>query len=152
MMTAAVALTARIEEMIPHRAPILLVDEIRSLDSGVSCATSWRVRHEEPVLSGHFPGNPILPGVLLVEHVAQTACILVGPVSAEPGGRLPVLAKIEDCSFQGAVRPGDTVHTEVRLERTLGPFTVVTGESRVGRRRVLKVRLVISLAAAADIA
>jgi 3-hydroxyacyl-[acyl-carrier-protein] dehydratase len=151
-VTVPMAPTARIEAMIPHRAPILLVDEILSLDAGVHCATTWRVRPEDPVLRGHFPGNPILPGVLLVEHVAQTACIMVGPVTSEPGGRLPVLAKIEDCSFQGAVRPGDTVHTEVKLERTLGPFTVVTGESRVGRRRVLKVRLVISLAAAADIA
>ena len=151
-MTATKAPTARIEEMIPHRAPILLVDEILSLDAGVHCATTWRVPPEDPVFRGHFPGNPILPGVLLVEHVAQTACIMLGPVTATPGGRVPLLAKIEDCRFQGAVRPDDTVHTEVKLERTLGDFTVCTGESRVGHRRVLKARLVVSLAAAPDIA
>ena len=140
-----------VESLIPHRAPFVLVDTIRILDPGVRCSSSWQVRASEPVLSGHFPGNPILPGVFLVEHTAQTACALMGAVGA-PNGRLPVLVKIEDCRFHGAVRPGNLVQTEVALERTLGAFSVFTAEAKVGRRRVLRCRLVVSLAAAADLA
>jgi 3-hydroxyacyl-[acyl-carrier-protein] dehydratase len=138
--------TACIESLIPHRAPFLFIDSIRVLQVGVRCASEWRVRHEEPGLAGHFPGYPILPGVLLVEHVAQTACLLIGPLAAESAGRLPLLAKIEACSFHASVFPGDIVHTDVRLERRLGEFTVCRGVSRVEERLVLRCQLVIALA------
>ena len=150
MLPSAVAHPTPVEALIPHRAPFVLVDEIQVIESGVRCSSSWRIRPEEPVLAGHFPGNPILPGVLLVEHAAQTACALVAAAGGADG-RLPVLAKIEECRFHGAVRPGDVVRTEVAIERSLGNFTVFTAESRIGRRRVLHCRLVVSMAASTEL-
>jgi len=105
---------AAIEAVIPHRAPFLLVDEVVALDPGVRCAARRLVREDEPWFRGHFPGNPIFPGVLVVEALAQ-----VGAIAAlsQPGaaGKLVLFAGIDKVRFKRVVRPGDTLDLKVEV-------------------------------------
>jgi 3-hydroxyacyl-[acyl-carrier-protein] dehydratase len=134
---------SRVLALIPQRPPFLFVDAITSLEPGESGEGSWHVPANDTVFDGHFPGYPILPGVLVVEHAAQIACAILGPF--EVPGRMPVLAKIEECSFHGSVRPGDVVTTEVAIERRVGSFIFLSATSRVGKHKILRCRLVVSI-------
>lgn len=105
---------AAIEAVIAHRAPFLLVDEVLELDPGLSCKARRLVRVDEPWFQGHFPGNPIFPGVLVVEALAQ-----VGAIAAlsQPGaaGKLVLFAGIDKVRFKRVVRPGDTLDLKVEV-------------------------------------
>ncbi len=102
-----------IEAVLPHRAPFLLVDEVVELEPGVSCLARRLVRPEEVWFQGHFPGNPVMPGVLIVEALAQVGAIaaLTRPGS---GGKLILFAGIDKVRFKRIVRPGDVL--ELRCE------------------------------------
>jgi 3-hydroxyacyl-[acyl-carrier-protein] dehydratase len=99
---------AAIEAVLPHRAPFLLVDEVVELEPGVRCRARRTLRPDEFWFAGHFPGNPIMPGVLIVEALAQ-----VGAITAllQPGneGKLVLFAGIDKVRFKRLVRPGDTL-------------------------------------------
>jgi 3-hydroxyacyl-[acyl-carrier-protein] dehydratase len=101
-------------ELIPHRPPFLLVDEITDLDPGKSGRGLFAVPKDLPILAGHFPGRPILPGVYLVEAIAQlgAAVVLSDPRFA---GTLPLFGGIDKARFRRQVLPGDTVELEISL-------------------------------------
>jgi 3-hydroxyacyl-[acyl-carrier-protein] dehydratase len=106
--TGVVMDRAAIEAVLPHRAPFLLVDEVIELEPGVRCRARRTLRPDEFWFAGHFPGNPIMPGVLIVEALAQ-----VGAITAllQPGneGKLVLFAGIDKVRFKHVVRPGDTL-------------------------------------------
>lgn len=102
--------------LIPHRYPFLLVDRIMELEPGVRAVGEKLVSANEPYFQGHFPGNPIMPGVLILEALAQTGA--VAALSApENAGKLVLFAGIDGARFKRVVRPGDTLRLEVQLEK-----------------------------------
>ena len=112
---------AEIEAILPHREPFLLIDEIVELELGVRAVARKTVREDEWYLAGHFPGRPIMPGVLIVEAMAQTGAVAVLS-EAENRGRLALFAGIDDVRFKRLVQPGDELELTCVLERVRGPI------------------------------
>jgi 3-hydroxyacyl-[acyl-carrier-protein] dehydratase len=103
-----------IEAILPHRPPFLWVDRVESVEPGVRCVASKGIDPRAPFFVGHFPGDPILPGVFLVEAAAQTAGIMMGTSGAASGAQKR-LAAVNQFKFLEPVRPGAVVHVETRL-------------------------------------
>jgi 3-hydroxyacyl-[acyl-carrier-protein] dehydratase len=111
---------AEIEAILPHREPFLLIDDVVELVPGSRVVARKRVREDEWYLAGHFPGNPIMPGVLMVEALAQTGALAV--LSEESNrGKLVLFAGIDDLRFKRVVRPGEVLELTCELERMRGP-------------------------------
>ena len=110
---------AAIERILPHRAPFLLLDEVVELEAGSRVVARKRVRDED--CAGHFPGNPIMPGVLMVEALAQAGAVAVLSEEANRG-KLALFAGIDDVRFKRLVRPGDELTLECELEVVRGPI------------------------------
>jgi len=111
----------RIMDMIPHRYPLLLIDRIVELVAGESAAALKNVTMNEPQFQGHFPGHPVMPGVLQVEAMAQTAATLVvATMGAQAEGKLVYFMTIENARFRKPVTPGDQLRIEVEKERNRG--------------------------------
>ena len=122
---------AEIEAILPHREPFLLLDEVTEIEPGVRVVARKHVRDDEWYLAGHFPGNPIMPGVLMVEALAQTGAVAV--LSQEENrGRLALFAGIDDVRFKRIVEPGDELVFECRLETVRGPIGKGKATAHVG--------------------
>jgi 3-hydroxyacyl-[acyl-carrier-protein] dehydratase len=134
---------AQIEEILPHRDPFLLLDEIVELDPGVRVVARKRVRDDEWYLAGHFPGRPIMPGVLIVEAMAQTGAVAV-LAEEENRGKLALFAGIDDVRFKRIVEPGDELELTCELERVRGP--VGRGKARATVDGELAARGVLTFA------
>ena len=129
-----------IEQLIPHREPFLLIDEIVELEPGVRVLARSRVRGDEWFLRGHFPGEPIMPGVLMVEALAQAGA--VGVLShGDFTGRIPLFAGIDGVRFRRVVRPGDVLDYELVVDRLRRTFGRGTGIVRCDGERVLDAQL-----------
>ncbi len=126
-----------IEAILPHREPFLLLDEVTELEPGARVVARKLVREDEWYLPGHFPGNPIMPGVLMVEAMAQ--CGAVAVLSEEANrGKLALFAGIDDVRFKRLVRPGEELELVCELERLRGP--VGRGKARASVDGELAVR------------
>jgi 3-hydroxyacyl-[acyl-carrier-protein] dehydratase len=112
---------AEIMRILPHRYPFLLVDRVVELEPGTRAVAIKAVTANEPQFTGHFPGRPIMPGVLMVEALAQTAGIAVLTLE-EYRGKVGLFAGIDDCRFRRLVVPGDTLRMEVTVEKLRGMF------------------------------
>ena len=134
---------AEIEAILPHREPFLLLDEVIEIEPGVRVLARKHVREDEWYLAGHFPGNPIMPGVLMVEALAQTGAVAVLSEEANKG-KLALFAGIDDVRFKRLVRPGDTLELECVLERVRGP--VGRGKARATVDGELAVRGTLTFA------
>lgn len=137
---------AWIEGVIPHRPPFRLVDEIVELEPGVRALGRWTIRGDEAFLAGHFPGNPIVPGVLMVESLAQVAavCALTHP---DHTGKFGVFAGIDDVRFTRIVRPGDVLDLEIEVDRLRGRLGRVRAVARVGEEQAVRGILTFGLLA-----
>ena len=122
---------AEIEQILPHRSPFLLIDEVLELTPGVGARARKTVRADEWYLAGHFPGRPVMPGVLIVEALAQTGAVAV-LAEEENRGKLALFAGIDDCRFKRIVEPGDTLDLRCELEKVRGPIGRGKAEARVG--------------------
>jgi 3-hydroxyacyl-[acyl-carrier-protein] dehydratase len=110
-------------DVLPHRPPFLLVDEISALEPGVSARGQWRLTGEEWFFAGHFPGRPTLPGVLMCEAIAQVGAIAV-LTDERFTGKLPLFGGLDGARFRRQVVPGD----ELTLEVTLGRMSARAGK------------------------
>ena len=111
---------AEIEAILPHRDPFLLIDEVVELQPGARVVARKSVRPDEWYFQGHFPGRPIMPGVLIVEAMAQAGAVAV-LAEEENRGRLALFAGIDDVRFKRLVQPGDVLDLTCDLERVRGP-------------------------------
>jgi 3-hydroxyacyl-[acyl-carrier-protein] dehydratase len=122
---------SEIETMIPHRPPFLWIDRVEELDPGVRCVAVKFVDPANPIFAGHFPAKPILPGVLLIESVAQTAGVMLGSVAPQgpgsSGGQLALLAAVNRFKFLKPVTPGQELRIETRKLTDAGPMAYISG-------------------------
>jgi len=138
---------AQIEEILPHRDRFLLLDEIVELEPGVRAVARKLVRDDEWYLAGHFPGRPIMPGVLIVEAMAQTGAVAV-LAEEENRGKLALFAGIDDVRFKRIVEPGDELELTCELERVRGP--IGRGKARATVDGELAARGVLTFAVAQE--
>ncbi|MBD2845860.1 3-hydroxyacyl-ACP dehydratase FabZ [Paenibacillus sp. IB182496] len=111
--------TEQIQAIIPHRHPFLLVDRILELDAGKRAVGLKNVTVNEPFFAGHFPGYPVMPGVLIVEALAQVGSVAILQVEANRG-KIGLFAGIDNFRFRGQVVPGDALRLEVEIIRLKG--------------------------------
>jgi 3-hydroxyacyl-[acyl-carrier-protein] dehydratase len=138
-----------IEQLIPHRPPFLFVDEIIAAGTD-AMTTRRRVRPDEDFFKGHYPGNPIMPGVLICESVFQSACAMVSRQMAaaneDLGRYTPVLTRIREVRFKSVVKPGDELIIDVKLNDRLGRFMFMSGSVQTAdHRKVLTVNFGVAL-------
>ena len=137
-----------IYNIIPHRPPFLFIDKIVEVTEQGAAATR-EIRADEPHFQGHYPGNPIMPGVLLCEAVFQTAAIyLVKKMTSEGKsleGLTPVLSRIQQAKFKNMVRPGDHLKINVIFKETLSKFHFLRGKITCDNRTVLTLDFALAL-------
>lgn len=133
---------------IPHRPPFLWVDEITVLEDD-HAETSKYIPEDLPVFEGHYPGNPIVPGVILCEAVFQTGAVLMGHIIENDHslkGKTPVLTRIENAKFKRIVRPGDTLKIIVDLKETVSTVSFFKGKLLVDGKLAVSVSFACTLA------
>ena len=140
-----------IQEIIPHRWPFLLVDKIVEMESGVRAVGIKNVSVNEPFFQGHFPGQPIMPGVLIVEALAQVGAVALLS-QPENKGKIVYFAGIDSFRFRRPVLPGDTLRLEVHLTKMRGPVGKGSVVAEVEGQRVGDGELTFALANAQDLA
>ncbi|MEO0795029.1 MAG: 3-hydroxyacyl-ACP dehydratase FabZ family protein [Verrucomicrobiota bacterium] len=135
-----------VQKIIPHRPPFLFIDEVVEVESDrVLCRRTLRA--DEFFYEGHYPGNPITPGVLLCESVFQAGAVLLikklGEGAAE--GKTPVLSRIQDARFKRMVKPGDTVEIEAIFKEEIRGFNFMRGSVKLAGKNALTIDYVLAL-------
>jgi 3-hydroxyacyl-[acyl-carrier-protein] dehydratase len=131
-----------IESLIPHRPPFLLVDEILELEPGKRVVGRREVRADDWWFAGHFPGRPVMPGVLTIEAIAQAGAVAV-LADAANSGKVPFFAGIDDCRFKRVVEPGDVLTLECEFTRVRGPLAKGQGRALVGEEVAAEAMLTV---------
>ena len=122
----------RIMEMIPHRYPMLMIDRVMEVIPNVSAIGIKNLSINEQFFQGHFPTRPVMPGVLIIESMAQTAAVLVvQTLGAEAEGKLVYFMTVDEARFRKPLVPGDTVHVHVTKLRNRGSVWKFRGEAKV---------------------
>ncbi len=133
-----------ISEILPHRYPMLMVDRILEI-TDESIVGIKNVTVNEPHFAGHFPGFPVMPGVLIIEAMAQVAGILVATLAPHTRGKLMFLASIEDAKFRRPVVPGDQLRIEMKIVRLKTTIAKIQGVASVDGQPVAEATLMCKL-------
>ena len=133
-----------IQALIPHRYPFLLVDRILELEPGKRIVGVKHVSMTDAFLQGHFPDYPVMPGVLIVEALAQTGAVLVMRDPAN-SGKVPFFARIDNCRFRQQVRPGDSLRLELEVTSFRAPVGKAHGRALVDTALVCEADLTFAL-------
>ncbi|MGO4890231.1 3-hydroxyacyl-ACP dehydratase FabZ [Anaerobacillus sp. MEB173] len=134
----------QIKEIIPHRYPFLLVDRILEMEEGQRAVGLKNVSANEEYFNGHFPDYPVMPGVLIIEALAQVGAVAM--LSKEENkGRLAFFAGIDGCRFKGQVKPGDQLRLEVEITRLRGSIGKGKGVATVDGKVVAETELMFAL-------
>lgn len=132
---------AEITSLIPHRAPFLWVDTIISFADD-TIVTEKTIPPDLDIFTGHYPGNPIMPGVLLCEAIFQSGALLMGKMGVVKNAQvsaLPVLTRINSAKFKRSVLPGDTVRIQVKMSETISSVSFFKGKMTVGGKTAVQV-------------
>lgn len=122
--------TQQIMDILPHRSPFLLIDTVEELQPGVKCVAKKNVTMNEPHFMGHFPGHPVMPGVLIIEALAQTGAVAI-LCQDEWKGKTAYFAGINNAKFKQKVVPGDTLELTTEIIKIKGPIGVGKAVARV---------------------
>ncbi|REE91479.1 3-hydroxyacyl-[acyl-carrier-protein] dehydratase [Paenibacillus taihuensis] len=134
----------QIQDIIPHRPPFLLVDRILEVEDGKRAVGIKNVTMNEPFFTGHFPQYPVMPGVLIVEALAQVGCVAILKVE-ENRGKIGFFAGIDNFRFRGQVVPGDTLTLEVEITRLKGMIGKGQAVAKVGDKVVAEGEIMFAL-------
>ena len=127
----------RVQQLIPHRYPFLMIDRVVDLVPNVSATGIKNVTINEPYFQGHFPTRPVMPGVMIIEAMAQTAAVLVvSTLGSESEGRLVYFMSVDNARFRKPVVPGDTLHVHVYKRRQRGNVWKFDAQAKVDGRVV----------------
>lgn len=134
----------QIKEIIPHRYPFLLIDKIVEVEEGKRAIGLKNVTANEPFFNGHFPNYPVMPGVLIVEALAQVGAVAMLK-KEENRGRIAFFTGIDNCRFKKQVKPGDQLHLEVEMIRVRGTMGKGKGVATVDGELVCEVEIMFAL-------
>ncbi len=126
----------QIMERLPHRYPFLLVDRVLECEPGQRLLAIKNVSMNEPFFQGHFPGKPVMPGVLIVEALAQATCLLAMETEESDDSLIYLLAGVDKARFKRQVAPGDQLHLEASLVKRKRGIWVFSTEARVDEQLV----------------
>jgi len=129
---------------IPHRPPFLFVDKIVELTE-TKIKTTKEISPEEPFFKGHYPGNPIMPGVLICESIFQTGAILLSSIISDVGDGTPVLTRISNAKFKNMVMPGSLLEMEAELVEKVSNAFFLKGSASSAGKTVVTVEFAVSL-------
>ncbi len=132
--------TKEIMEIIPHRQPFLLIDTIEEMEEGKRAVGKKCVSYNEPFFAGHFPQEPIMPGVLILEALAQVGAVSILSMP-EHKGKLAIFGGMNNVKFKGKVVPGDVLMLEVEIIKQKGPIGVGNGKAYVNGKLVTSAEL-----------
>ena len=140
----SVLTTKEIMEILPHRMPMLLIDTVEELEAGVRAVAKKNVTFNEPYFAGHFPGNPVMPGVLIIEALAQTGAVAILS-QPEWRGKTAYFAGINQAKFKQKVLPGDTLILETEIIKVKGPIGVGKATAYVDGKAVCMAELTFAI-------
>lgn len=133
-----------IMEIIPHRQPFMLIDTIEELEPGVRAVAKKCVSYNEPYFAGHFPAEPVMPGVLIIEALAQTGAVAILS-QPEFKGKTAYFAAINSAKFKGKVTPGDVLMLETEIVKVKGPIGVGSAKAYVDGKMVTMAELTFAI-------
>ena len=136
-----------IMQYVPHRYPFLLIDRINEFEADKSVTALKNVTINEAQFQGHFPGKPVLPGVFIIENMAQASCFLLaksaGGLEAD---KVYYLGKVKNASFMKPVVPGDQLITTITIEKTIGAMSLVKAVATVDGKKVARAEMAFAAA------
>lgn len=133
-----------IMEIIPHRQPMMLIDTIEELEPGVKAVARKCVSYNEPFFQGHFPGEPVMPGVLIVEALAQTGAVAILGLE-ENKGKTAYFAAINSAKFKRKVIPGDVLTLETEIIKVKGPMGIGKATATVDGKVAVQAELTFAI-------
>lgn len=136
--------TKEIMEIIPHRQPFLLIDTIEEIELGVKAVGKKCITYNEPFFAGHFPGEPVMPGVLIIEALAQTGAVAI-LAKEENKGKIAFLGGINHAKFKGKVVPGDVLILETEIIRQKGPIGIGNAKAYVADQIVAQAEITFAI-------
>ncbi len=144
VITMSVLTAKEIMEIIPHRQPFMLLDTIEELEPGVKAIARKCVSYNEPYFAGHFPTEPVMPGVLIIEALAQTGAVAILS-QPEFKGKTAYFAAINSAKFKGKVTPGDVLTLETEIVKVKGPIGVGSAKAYVDGKLVTTAELTFAI-------